>query len=605
MKKILSVALLLAMATPAIEVQAQSNNPSFDEFRKSILNDYSSFRSRILEHYSDFLKGEWHEYEPLKPVERYSEPKPDVAPRVEPLKDQPRPQVKPKPWDGKIPGTSLEPAPTPTPKPEPVPEPTPEPEPTPQPTPEPEPTPAPQPVPEPTPEPEPAPAPEPEPTPVSEPQPAPAPQPTPEPTPEPEPTPTPEPQPVPAPQPTPEPTPEPEPAPVPTPIPAPLPEPEPAPAPKPEPKPEQKPNVDKFDFYGMNLQVPKVEFNVKSRLLSTTEFGTQWASLSEQKVAESLMPSFKQIVKSAGLNDYLTYRLVNDYVNAKMPEADNTSKVSVIHYLLANLGYDARLALSTTGIPLLLLPTEQMVYAKMGMMIGSNKYYIFLPDGISDSAISGAMIRTCTLPAEAAKGNKIDLVLGELKVPMKAKKFDITYGDLRLTGELNENILAMLYRYPQMPMADYARSCPMPELRRDLVSQVQQQLGGMADNQDVETLLSFTQHAFEYATDQAFHGFEKPYFLEETLFYPLCDCEDRSIFFTYFVKYALGLDTQLISYPGHEAATVKLRKPVNGTYYRFGSENFYITDPTYIGASCGMVMPQFKNTAPEVDYDYK
>ena len=103
MKKILSLALVLALATPAVQIQAQSNNKSFEEFRKGLLDDFQSFRSRILEHYSDFLNGEWHEYEPLMPEKRYSEPKPDVAPSVEPVKETPRkPKPKPKPTAANI-----------------------------------------------------------------------------------------------------------------------------------------------------------------------------------------------------------------------------------------------------------------------------------------------------------------------------------------------------------------------------------------------------------------------------------------------------------------------------------------------------------------------
>ena len=143
MKKILSLAILLAAASPAVESRAQNNqqsNQSFQEFRKGILNDFSSFRSRILEHYSDFLNGEWHEYEPLKPEVRDSKPKPRTVPKVKPVKDIPVAEkpVKPK----------LEPTPEPKhePTPEPVQKPVREPEPTPVPVQKPEPIPEPEPV---------------------------------------------------------------------------------------------------------------------------------------------------------------------------------------------------------------------------------------------------------------------------------------------------------------------------------------------------------------------------------------------------------------------------------------------------------------------------
>ena len=155
-----------------------------------------------------------------------------------------------------------------------------------------------------------------------------------------------------------------------------------------------------------------------------------------------------------------------------------------------------------------------------------------------------------------------------------------------------------------MQMDGYARSNVQPKLRSDLVRQIQEQLGGLSDGADVEELLSFTQHVFGYATDQQFHGFEKPYFLEENLYYPLNDCEDRAIFYTYFLWNALGRKSQLIHYPGHEAATVKLDQPGRGTAYSINGEKFYISDPTYIGAHTGMVIPDYKDELPNVDYTY-
>ena len=534
MKRIIPLVLAAALFVPVCshaqdtKSAAQDYRKGFEEFRKGIHSDFDSFRSRILDHYADFLQGEWHEYEALMPKERYSQPKPNVAPVATPERTpKPKPKNKPRPEEKAMP--------------QPVPEPTPAP----------------------APEPEPAPAPKPEPAPASKPEPAPAPKP------------------------------------------------EPAPAPKPAdlPKPDKKSeDADRFSFYTMPVKVPKVSYNVKNTLRTAEDFANQWRSLERQDVAKFVTPTLQKIARDAGLNDYLTYRLVHDYVCAKIPEGDNTARVSVIHYLLTNMGYDARLATASAGkIPILLLPIEQEVYGIRYTKFDNNgkNYYMFLPDGMPDSALSGNQIRTCTLPAEASKGKAFDLVINELKIPEKPKTFDLQYGKLHLTGELNENLIPILYRYPQMQMDGYARSNIQPKLRRDLVRQIQEQLGALADGTDVEELLSFTQHVFEYATDQAFHGFEKPYFLEESLYYPLNDCEDRSIFYSYFLWNALGKKALLLNFPGHEAVAVKLDKPVDGTSYTVGGETFYISDPTYIGAKTGMAMDQFRTVSPKVDYTYE
>ena len=134
---------------------------------------------------------------------------------------------------------------------------------------------------------------------------------------------------------------------------------------------------------------------------------------------------------------------------------------------------------------------------------------------------------------------------------------------------------------------------------------MREQLAGMDNDADVEALLSFVQHVFEYSTDQNYHGFEKPYFVEESLYYPKNDCEDRAIFYTYFLWNALGREAQLVSFPGHEAATVKLSGPSDGTSYKFDGETFTISDPTYVGASSGMVMPDYRGIIPDIDFTYR
>ena len=108
----------------------------------------------------------------------------------------------------------------------------------------------------------------------------------------------------------------------------------------------------------------------------------------------------------------------------------------------------------------------------------------------------------------------------------------------------------------------------------------------------------------EYATDNAFHGFEKPNFLEETLFFNKCDCEDRAIMYGYLLWEVLGLHSQLLYFPGHESIAVALTEPIKGANYEDQGRTYYVSDPTYMGSVTGMCMPQYKDSAPRIDYTY-
>ncbi len=174
-----------------------------------------------------------------------------------------------------------------------------------------------------------------------------------------------------------------------------------------------------------------------------------------------------------------------------------------------------------------------------------------------------------------------------------------------MTGTLNENIMPIVYKYPQMDTEGFAVSVLDKDLRDNLVNQLKNQLADKDKLTATNELLRFMQFGFDYATDDEFHGFEKPYFLEENLYYPKNDCEDRAIFYTYMLWNALGVENQLLAFPGHESASVTIPgASVSGTSYNHEGKTYYISDPTYVGSTTGQCMRQFETTPPTIDYSY-
>lgn len=401
--------------------------------------------------------------------------------------------------------------------------------------------------------------------------------------------------------------PKPQPAPAPVPEPEAVPQPVVAPVAKPEPQPQPQPVVADvpaytFPFYSIEFDIKDTALPISGHLRTPKDYAAQWRTLSKSE-AKSLIPELKRIAQENSLNDYLTFEMLRAYVDSRYANVHPTARVALEHYLLANMGYDVRIAVDGDSTPLLLVPFRQYVYGRPFLPINNRKYYVFQPRGAKLNP--NTTILTCDLPSDADLGQPLDLMISELSIPEKMKDFHLSFGGIELNGQVNENIFPIIYHYPQMAMADYAKSAISPQLRADLVKQLKSQLGGLSEAEAVDKLLKFTQSAFEYATDGDFHGFEKPYFLEEILYYPKCDCEDRSIFYTYMLWNVLGLENHLLAYPGHESASVRLSAPIKGTGYDYDGKHFYISDPTYIGSSTGMCMPNFEYTQPDVDYIYK
>ncbi len=421
------------------------------------------------------------------------------------------------------------------------------------------------------------------------------------------PTPTvaPEPKPKPAPKPEPKPKPiatipSPSPKPMPLPVPAQRPALEPIPAPKPAPTAP----ADAFtvDFYGIPVDLPRIEFQILDQIEQTSDFALQWRTLDKQNAAKSILPAIEREAERMGLNDYLKFTLVMSMVNQRFPDAAQASRLSLAHYLLAHMGYDARIAMTDMREGLLLLPANQMIYARPYLEIEGKRFYVFC-DKATALPDPERRISTCRLPKEADSCKSFDLLVNELNLPYKPHSFNISHDGMTLSGEINANLFPMLYRYPQMDMADYAVSAPCRAAREELVSQIKKSLEGLEKRKAIDKLLGFIQSGFEYATDDEAHGFEKPYFIEEMLYYPQCDCEDRSIFYTYLLWNALGVENHLLNYPGHESAAVRLDN-AKGSSYQWKGARYVISDPTFIGAPTGMCMPAYTGTPPKIDFAY-
>ena len=66
------------------------------------------------------------------------------------------------------------------------------------------------------------------------------------------------------------------------------------------------------------------------------------------------------------------------------------------------------------------------------------------------------------------------------------------------------------------------------------------------------------------------------------------------------VRDLLGLNVILVYYPGHLATAVEFKEYVPGDYITLDSRRYLVCDPTYIGATIGMTMPEMDNTSAKV-----
>lgn len=354
------------------------------------------------------------------------------------------------------------------------------------------------------------------------------------------------------------------------------------------------------NFYGMAVSTPHTPVTLEEELTSSQQIFNQWDALDRNETATKLVPALRATCDKLGLNDYFTYVFVRDYVNATQPTAGQMSRTVMICYLLSNMGYDVRLARNQNFIGYNLLPFAQNITVRPYLVFGDRQYYLFNCDS---EMTKPDMLYTCAVTKGADTGKDFDLVVKELKLPENPHPFNVKFDDLSISGNVNLNVMQLLRDYPQMTMAGFAMSDAQPGLRKQIVESLKAQLDSLSQHQAVDKLLYFVQKGFRYEYDEVLHGREKTNFFEESLFYPACDCEDRSIFYSYLLWNVLGVKNQLLSYPGHEAVGVMLNEDISGTYYTDNlGEKYYISDPTNIGAPTGVPQTAFRDVAPVIDF---
>ena len=176
---------------------------------------------------------------------------------------------------------------------------------------------------------------------------------------------------------------------------------------------------------------------------------------------------------------------------------------------------------------------------------------------------------------------------------LKAQRFH----EVQATVSVSKNLVAFMKDYPRCGDWDsYAKASLSEQAKEGLYPALRQYIEGKNKVEAAELLLDFVQTAFDYQTDDQQFGEERPLFGDETLYYPYCDCEDRSILYSILVRELLGLDVVLLHYPEHLATAVCFSDDVKGDYVMLSGKRYVVCDPTFIGGHVGEAMPSYKKT---------
>ena len=356
-----------------------------------------------------------------------------------------------------------------------------------------------------------------------------------------------------------------------------------------------------FSIFGTKYQV-RLGDNCRFKLNGVTENNVADAieSLADIKYDNMLFDCLK-IRKENKLSDWAYFQTLEALTN-EFCGKDTNEATLLMGYILSQSGYKVRLGRDNQKL-VLLTASQHTIYNKVAYRLDGETFYLL------DGSVETLSICRASLPNETSvslmirAAQKFDMDQSDVRT-LKSRD----YPDFKVTIHTNKNLLKFYDTYLPSCMNDelmtrwamYANTPLSDDVKAELYPQLRSQLQGLSKLEGMRRLLNLIQTGLVYEYDENIWGVDRAFFAEETLYYPYCDCEDRSILLSRLVRDILGLKAILIYYPGHLAMAVHFPEEVSGDYILLDGEKYIVCDPTYIAATVGRTMPGMDNNQARV-----
>ena len=309
---------------------------------------------------------------------------------------------------------------------------------------------------------------------------------------------------------------------------------------------------------------------------------------------KALVDDCRKVKKELNLNDWGIFLFVREA--SKTLCTDENAAVVMQQFLLNELGYKSKMARRADR-------NQMLLFVAADCQVYCHPY--FTKDGLNYYNLTSnesCQFYMCQEDSPKAK-SKLNMQVNHapaLNAGMVNSVHKNRSGSVAVSVDVPKSLMEFYGSMPQCDYSVYVNAEVNPSVASKVLSTLAPLVNGKSEAEAANLLINFVQTGFLYATDQEQFGYEKPFFVEELFYYPYCDCEDRSVLYSYLVRNLLKLDVVLLDYPNHIATAVCFNENVSGDFVTVGGKKYVVCDPTYIGASIGKAMPQFKNVAAKV-----
>ena len=323
---------------------------------------------------------------------------------------------------------------------------------------------------------------------------------------------------------------------------------------------------------------------------------------------DNLLHDCLNLRKTRQLSDWAYYEMLCSLVDQFYGPESNEGTL-VLANLYMQSGYKMRMGHDQQHL-YVLLASDHTIMEKSYFVLDNEKYYV-----LRGKDCARLFICEVPFPKESVLSLRIPYEQVFANNPVEERRVtSLEYPSFSFSYQVNKNVIDFYNTYPSSTInqnvmtrwAMYANTPLEGYIKDQIYPQMALQLSGLSRTEAVSRLLNWVQTGFEYGYDSMIWGGDRAFFGEETLYYPYCDCEDRSILLSHLVRDLLDLDVILVYYPessklsGHLAMAVDLIEPSNGDYIPLNGRRFTICDPTFIGAPVGLTMTGYNNRSAQV-----
>lgn len=344
-----------------------------------------------------------------------------------------------------------------------------------------------------------------------------------------------------------------------------------------------------FTFFGTDA---KVRFPVSDKVIvkgsDENSVADAIETMTSRKYDNTLFDCL-MLRKELKLSDWAYLQMLGALAE-KIYGNDNNSATMMSACLYMQSGYKVRFG-ENEGKLYMLFACEGYIYNRDSYTVDGCLYYGLEELPVRMHICKASLIKEQELSLVVKGGQRFSYKKSDPR-RIASKK----YPEIAAEVSVNENLMRFYESYPTSFVGEnemtrwamYANAELDESVKQALYPKLQAIVKGLSQVEALNRILDFVQTGLVYGYDNEIWGEDRAFFSEESLYYPYCDCEDRSILFSRIVRDLLGLDVALVMVPGHMLVAVNLKEDVQGAYVMLDGRKFVLCEPTCLnGAPVG------------------